>query len=58
MIAVIFEVTPAEGRFQEYMDLVAQLKPELDRADGFISIAERKSATLGRTALLSLPTLL
>jgi len=43
MIAVIFEVTPAEGRFQEYMDLVAQLKPELDRADGFLSIERFQS---------------
>jgi len=38
MIAVIFGFTPAAGRFQEYLDLVAQLKPELEKADGFISL--------------------
>ena len=45
MIAVIFEFTPAEGRFPEYMDLVAQLKPELDKADGFISLERFESIT-------------
>ncbi len=43
MIAVIFEFTPAEGRKQDYFDLVARLKPELDRADGFISIERFES---------------
>lgn len=43
MIAVIFEFTPAEGRTQEYFDLVAQLKPELDQADGFLSIERFES---------------
>ena len=46
MIAVVFEFTPAEGRFQEYMDLVAQLKPELDKAEGFISIERFESITM------------
>ena len=27
MIAVIFEFTPAPGRFPDYMELVGQLKP-------------------------------
>lgn len=45
MIAVIFEFTPAEGRFPEYMDLVAQLKPELEKAEGFISIERFQSIT-------------
>lgn len=45
MIAVIFEFTPAEGRFQDYMDLVARLKPELERAEGFISIERFESIT-------------
>ncbi|HET7157247.1 MAG TPA: antibiotic biosynthesis monooxygenase, partial [Hyphomicrobiaceae bacterium] len=38
MIAVIFEVWPAEGRRQEYLDLAAALKPELEKIDGFISV--------------------
>ena len=45
MIAVIFEFTPAEGRFPEYMDLVGQLKQHLDKADGFISLERFESIT-------------
>ena len=45
MIAVIFELTPADGRVQEYLDLAAALKPELDRAEGFISIERFASLT-------------
>ena len=45
MIAVIFEFTPAEGRMADYFDLVAQLKPELDRAEGFISLERFESIT-------------
>jgi heme-degrading monooxygenase HmoA len=45
MIAVIFEFTPVPGRFAEYMDLVGQLKPELDKADGFISLERFESIT-------------
>jgi heme-degrading monooxygenase HmoA len=45
MIAVIFEFTPREGRFPEYMDLVGQLKPELDKAEGFISLERFESIT-------------
>lgn len=49
MIAVIFEFTPAEGRMPDYFELVAQLKPELDRADGFISLERFESiATPGK----------
>jgi len=32
MIAVIFEFTPAEGRFPDYMKLVGELKADLDKA--------------------------
>jgi heme-degrading monooxygenase HmoA len=45
MIAVIFEFTPAEGRKQEYFDLVAELRPELDKAEGFVSIERFESIT-------------
>lgn len=49
MIAVIFEFTPADGRTQDYFDLVAQLKPELEKADGFISLERFESlATRGK----------
>ena len=45
MIAVIFEFTPAEGRFSEYMDLVGTLKADLDKAEGFISLERFESIT-------------
>src|SRR5579859_2390566 len=54
MIAVIFEFTPAPGRKQEYLDLAAALMPELDRADGFVSIERFESITApGRFVSLS-----
>lgn len=45
MIAVIFEVMPAEGRKQEYLELAAELRPELEKMDGFISIERFQSLT-------------
>lgn len=45
MIAVIFEVTPAPGRKQEYLDLAAGLRPDLEKTDGFISIERFGSLT-------------
>jgi len=38
MIAVIFEVWPNDGCTQEYLDIAARLRPQLDEIDGFISI--------------------
>ncbi len=45
MIAVIFEFTPVAGRFPDYMALVETLKPELAKADGFISLERFESIT-------------
>lgn len=45
MIAVIFEFTPAPGRFPDYMALVETLKPELERAEGFVSLERFESIT-------------
>jgi heme-degrading monooxygenase HmoA len=53
VIAVIFEVTPAPGRKQEYLDLAAGLRPELERHDGFISI-ERFASLTAEGKILSL----
>jgi heme-degrading monooxygenase HmoA len=54
MIAVIFEVTPASGRAQEYFDLAGGLRGELDKADGFISIERFQSlSTPGKFVSLS-----
>jgi heme-degrading monooxygenase HmoA len=43
MIAVIFEVWPAPGERQHYLDIAAQLRPLLDRIDGFLSIERFES---------------
>lgn len=53
MIAIIFEVIPAPGRKEEYLDLAAQLRPELERQDGFISV-ERFASLSNEGKLLSL----
>src|SRR5713101_662058 len=45
MIAVIFEFTPAEGRFPEYLQLVDGLKADLASAEGFISLERFESIT-------------
>jgi heme-degrading monooxygenase HmoA len=45
MIAVIFEVVPAAGRKQEYLDLAASLRPALEKIDGFVSIERFESLT-------------
>jgi len=45
MLAVIFEVWPAEGRATEYFNLAASLKADLEKIDGFISIERFQSLT-------------
>lgn len=47
MIAVLFEVIPAPGRRQEYLDLAAQLRPQLERIDGFLSVERFASLSDG-----------
>jgi heme-degrading monooxygenase HmoA len=53
MIAVIFEVLPAEGKMDEYLEIAAGLKPQLEEIDGFISI-ERFSSLVEEGKVLSL----
>jgi heme-degrading monooxygenase HmoA len=54
MIAVIFEVWPAEGKTGTYLDTAALLKEELVGIDGFISIERFESlATPGKLLSLS-----
>ena len=43
MIAVIFEVIPNERKRQDYLDIAASLRPELDKIEGFISIERFQS---------------
>ncbi|HWJ88457.1 MAG TPA: antibiotic biosynthesis monooxygenase [Pelagibacterium sp.] len=45
MIAVIFEVEPAEGQEAAYLDTAAELRSLLDGSEGFISVERFKSLT-------------
>lgn len=45
MIAVIFEVWPANGQKNTYLDIAAGLKTELQKIDGFISVERFQSLT-------------
>lgn len=45
MIAVIFEVWPVEDRASAYFDLAAELRPLLEKTEGFISIERFESLT-------------
>ena len=53
MIAVIFEVWPADACKQEYLDIAASLRSDLEKIDGFLSI-ERFQSLVDETKLLSL----
>jgi quinol monooxygenase YgiN len=45
MIAVIFEVWPADGRRDSYLDHASRLRPELEKIDGFLSVERFQSLT-------------
>jgi heme-degrading monooxygenase HmoA len=45
MIAVIFEVEPAEGRRAEYLDIAATMRPMVEEVEGFISVERFESLT-------------
>lgn len=53
MYAVIFEVQPKPGRKADYLDIAAQLRPELEKIDGFVSV-ERFASLSNEGKLLSL----
>jgi heme-degrading monooxygenase HmoA len=53
MMAVIFEVWPANGRKDDYLKLAAALKSEVEQIDGFISV-ERFESLYEEGKLLSL----
>ncbi len=54
MIAVIFEVWPAEGRKDDYLNIAHELRAELDRIDGFLSVERFESIyELGKYLALS-----
>jgi heme-degrading monooxygenase HmoA len=43
VIGIIFEVWPAEGKKQAYLDIAAKLRPLLDQVEGFVSIERFES---------------
>jgi heme-degrading monooxygenase HmoA len=43
MMVVVFQVTMRDGRTQEYFDLAAELRPELEKVDGFLSVERFES---------------
>jgi heme-degrading monooxygenase HmoA len=45
MIAVIFEVWPAQGRKDDYLAIAAALRSELEAIDGFMSVERFQSIT-------------
>jgi len=53
MIAVIFEVTPKADGKRVYLDMAAELRPQLEAMDGFISI-ERFQSLADPRKILSL----
>lgn len=53
MIAVIFEVWPADGRTSDYLDQAARLRGDLASIDGFISV-ERFQSLANPDKVLSL----
>ncbi|MBS1182511.1 MAG: Antibiotic biosynthesis monooxygenase [Proteobacteria bacterium] len=54
MIAVIFEVEPAEGQEGAYLDVAADLRPRLEEVDGFVSVERFRSiANPGKILSLS-----
>jgi heme-degrading monooxygenase HmoA len=53
MIAVIFEVWPDPDHRNDYFDLAATLKPQLEQVDGFISV-ERFESLSDKGKVLSL----
>ena len=53
MIAVIFEVEPANGKRDAYLGIAADLRPLLDGIDGFVSV-ERFQSLANPQRVLSL----
>jgi len=53
MMAVIFEVWPAPGRKDQYLQLAAALRTEVEQIDGFLSV-ERFESLYEEGKLLSL----
>ena len=53
MVVVIFEAIPADGQWENYLTIAEQLKAELTKIEGFISI-ERFQSIADKGKVLSL----
>ncbi len=53
MIAVIFEAIPVKEKQDTYFDIASQLRPELEKIEGFISV-ERFQSVINPGKFLSL----
>ena len=54
MIAIIFEVEPAQGREDDYLAIAAAMRAELERQPGFIAVERFRSlSTPGKLLSLS-----
>jgi len=54
MFVVIFEIQPKPGREQEYLELAASLRPEVEQMEGFVSVERFSSlATPGKLVSIS-----
>jgi heme-degrading monooxygenase HmoA len=54
MFVVVFEVQPKPGREQDYLDIAASLKPDVEKIAGFISVERFESlATQGKLVSIS-----
>ncbi|WP_146346438.1 antibiotic biosynthesis monooxygenase family protein [Phaeobacter marinintestinus] len=45
MIAIIFEVEPAEGQMDHYLDVAAAMRPLAEQVDGFLGVERFQSLT-------------
>jgi heme-degrading monooxygenase HmoA len=45
MIAVIFEVEPKDGKLDDYLTMAAEMRPLVERVEGFISVERFQSLT-------------
>ena len=54
MFVVVFEVQPKPGREQDYLEIAASLKPEVEQIEGFIGVERFQSlATPGKLVSVS-----
>jgi heme-degrading monooxygenase HmoA len=45
MIAIIFEVIPAEGQKDAYLDIAAEMRPMVEQVEGFLGVERFQSLT-------------